>query len=180
MNHKKNKHFQETDHKIQETLLEIINENKNPTIAEICRRIHINRTTFYLHYVDIIELLDTLQNKIFESFTQSYTDKKDDLTLMSYFSYELFAEHVKENKYFYKFYFKVNTTFPLKDGYDYMWENIIVPYFHEINIYDEKIMQLRFICFQAGFTITLKNWVDQDCHLSCQEVATILSVCIRL
>lgn len=178
MNHKKNKHYQETNNKIQKALLEIINENKNPTIAEICRRIHINRTTFYLHYVDIVDLMETIQNEIFQSFTNSYKDI--DLTFMSYLSYEMFAMHVKKHKNFYKFYFKMNTSFPLKDGYDYLWKQIIVPYFNEKKIYDENIMKLRFVCFQAGFTIALKNWVEQDCPISCQEIAKILSDCIRL
>lgn len=180
MNHKKNKHFQQTDSKIEKALLEIIEEDKNPTVAEICRRVHINRTTFYLHYKDIVELMENLQNKIFQSFTNSYIDKKINLTFMSYLSYELFAEHIKENKKFYKYYFKVNTSFPLKDGYEYIFKNIIIPYFHKQNILNEEIIKLRFICYQAGFTITLKNWVEQDCHLSCSEVATILCECIRL
>lgn len=180
MNHKKNKHYKETDNKIQKTLLEIIEENKTPTITEICQRIGINRTTFYLHYVNIIDLMEVIQNEIFQSFTNSYLGKESEMTFMSYSSYELFVKHVKSHKNFYKFYFKMNTSFPLKDGYEYLWKHIIVPYFNDKNIYDEKIMELRFICFQAGFTITLKNWIDHDCHLSCQEVATILSECIHL
>lgn len=180
MNHKKNKHFQETDKRIQQTLLDIINEDQNPTVTKICQRAQINRTTFYLHYVDIIELMETIQNDIFQSFTNSYKNKGIHLSLMSYLSYEMFAKHVKQNKNFYKYYFKINTSFPLKDGYDYIYQNIIIPYFHQLNIYDENIMKLRFICFQAGFTITLKHWVEQDCQLSCQQVATILSDCIKL
>lgn len=180
MNHQKNKHFQKTDKKIQEAVLAIINENKTPTITEICQRAHINRTTFYLHYVDIVDLLETLQSQIFQAFTNSYQEKNIDLSLMSYSSYVLFCQHVQENKLFYKFYFKVNTSFPLKDGYEYLWEHVIIPYFHQQSIDQKAIMELRFICFQAGFTMTLKHWVDQDCQLSCQEIATILSECIHL
>lgn len=180
MNQKKNKHFLKADKKIQEKLLEIVNEDKKPTVAKICQRAQINRTTFYLHYVDIVELMEKIQNEIFQSFTNSYQQNGIKLTLMSHLSYEMFAKHVKQNKNFYKYYFKINTTFPLKDGYDYIWQHVIIPYFHEKEIYNEDIMKLRFICFQSGFTMTLKSWVEHDCQLSCQEVATILSTCICL
>ncbi len=180
MNSKKNKHYQQTDQKIKKAILDIIESDKNPTVAQICRIVNINRTTFYLHYEDIVELMEDLQNEIFQSFTDSYTKEKLDLTFMSYLSYKLFAQHVKENKKFYKYYFRVNTSFPLKDGYDYIYENIIIPYFHELHIVEEEIIKLRFVCFQAGFTITLKDWVEHDCHLSCDDVAKILCECIRL
>lgn len=57
---------------------------------------------------------------------------------------------------------------------------MIIPYFHDRDICDEKVISLRFICFQAGFTITLKKWVDQNCHLKIQEVAQILTECLRM
>lgn len=180
MNQKKNKHFQETDERIQKVLLDIVNEQKSPTVAEICRRAAINRTTFYLHYTDIIDLLKNMQASIFKSFTESIEEDDKDVRLMSFRSYELFAQHVQKNKDFYRLYFKTNTSFPLKDGYDLMWETILLPYFHEHGIYDEDIMRLRFVCFQAGFTITLGKWVEQNCNISCEEIAEILCNCITL
>ena len=102
MNKTKNKHFQMTDQRIQEVLFEIINENKNPTIVEICRRLHINRTTFYLHYIDITDLLTTIQDNIFKEFIDSIVKSDEKLTLLSFRSYELFAMHVLKNKEFYR------------------------------------------------------------------------------
>ena len=61
-----------------------------------------------------------------------------------------------------------------------IWNQMIVPYFHEHDIYDEEIMRLRFVCFQAGFTITLGKWVKQDCNISYMDIAKILSECITL
>ena len=111
---------------------------------------------------------------------KTYDNEPEKIEFMSFRSYEIFALHVKENQHFYKLYFEMNTTFPLKDGLEEMWEAMIVPYFHDRGIYDEEVMALRFICYQAGFTITLKKWMDQNCHLKIQEVAQILTECLRM
>ncbi|WP_071441238.1 TetR/AcrR family transcriptional regulator [Traorella massiliensis] len=180
MNQKKNKHYQQTHQKIKDTLLEIIYEKKKVNIAQICRHAGINRTTFYQHYEDIVELIEDVQSSIFKQLIKTYDNEPEKIEFMSFRSYEIFALHVKENQHFYKLYFEMNTTFPLKDGLEEMWEAIIVPYFHDRGIYDEEVMALRFICYQAGFTITLKKWVDQNCHLKIQEVAQILTECLRM
>lgn len=180
MNTKKNKQFLETDKKIQEALLTLLEEKKTPTVAQICRMCKINRTTFYLHYIDIVELMEALKKEINKEFTQSTYDYDGEVTLMSYISYYLFAKHVKKHQEFFRFFFKVSTSFPLKDGYEEMWEPIIKPYFKEKGIEDESIMKLRFVAFQAGFTHTLGKWVENDCDLDCETVANILCECITL
>lgn len=180
MNKKKNKQYLETDHKIQNCLLELVNENIVPTISEICRRCSINRTTFYLHYVDIVELLGKIQEDIFSQFMDSTKVCEQEVTMMSYHSYLLFAKHVFANQAFYRLFFRLNTDFPLKTRFEPMWSNVIRPYFLEQGITEEKVMLLRFVAFQAGFTITLRKWVEQDCQVSCEEIAKILSECIHL
>lgn len=180
MNHKKNKLYFETDEKIHNVLLEILKEQKTPTIAEICRRCKINRTTFYLHYTDLVELMEAQQKNMNGKMMKEFEESGLEITLMSYNSYILFARHVKANKDFYRFFFKVNTTFPLQEEYENLWKHVIVPYFHQQGLFDENVMRLRFVCFQAGFTICLGKWVENDCDLSCEEVAKILSECITL
>ena len=180
MNQKKNKHYVETDHAIQKMLLILLKEHKTPTVAEICRRCQINRTTFYLHYTDIVELTEVVKKEVNKEFTKSTQECLEEVTLMSYISYELFAKHVKKNMDFFRFFFKVSTSFPLKDGYEEMWEPILVPYFKEKGIYNEEVMKLRFVCYQSAFTLTLGKWVENGCDLSCEEVATILTECITL
>lgn len=180
MNRKKNNHYLKTDAKIKKALLEILGEQKNPTVSEICKRCQINRTTFYLHFVDIIALMEDVQEDIFASFRKTTFESSEEVYLMSYISYKLFAQHVKEYKDFYRYYFKINTSFPLKDGYEQMWEYILKPYYLEKGIEDEEIMKLRFVCFQAGFTNCWGKWVENDCDLSCDEVAKILTECITL
>ena len=46
MNRKKNNHYLKTDAKIKKALLEILGEQKNPTVSEICKKAGVNRSTF--------------------------------------------------------------------------------------------------------------------------------------
>lgn len=39
------------------------------TVSELCRRADINRGTFYLHYQDCYDLIDTISNEIADKFT---------------------------------------------------------------------------------------------------------------
>lgn len=47
-------------------------------------------------------------------------------------------------------------------------------YYINKGISDEKIMKLRFVCYQAGFTNYLGKWVEKDYDLSIGKIANIL------
>ncbi|MCM1119764.1 MAG: TetR/AcrR family transcriptional regulator [bacterium] len=66
---------------IENTFLELLQERpvSRITVTEICRRSHINRTTFYHHYRDPLDLMEKLEEELLESlrsliFQKSYTD----------------------------------------------------------------------------------------------------------
>ena len=63
MNKKSNLRYLETERKIQECLIELLNKKDNDeiTVSEICKKVQINRSTFYAHYLDLYDLLDKLQ-----------------------------------------------------------------------------------------------------------------------
>ena len=57
MNTKQNQRFLETERKLYETYFRLLQSQSNPiSIAAICRESGINRTSFYLHFLDIPDL----------------------------------------------------------------------------------------------------------------------------
>lgn len=60
---------QYTEKVIRESFYELLDEvgSERITVSEICRRAHINRGTFYLHYRDAPELMDRLGEEFAES-----------------------------------------------------------------------------------------------------------------
>lgn len=179
MNNKNNQHYQRTHLQIQNALTELSRSSKSVTVTDICRHCGINRSTFYLHYEDILFLLREMQDRIYEEMRQSYALEPSSASIpFSKESYCVFARHVRDNQDFYRIFFRMNTTFPIYEGFAGAWETVILPYFHQKGLYDEASILLRFICFQAGFTHTLKAWVEDSCKQSCEEVASIIYDCL--
>lgn len=68
------------------------------TVREIAERADINRGTFYLHYKDVYDMAEQLQNEIFRRFNEivtSYMPRNDSQTLfpMLVKLFELLKEH---------------------------------------------------------------------------------------
>lgn len=55
---------------LRQGLTELLREKsiKKITVRELSERIDINRGTFYLHYKDIYDLVDQIENELFEEF----------------------------------------------------------------------------------------------------------------
>ena len=51
---------------IRETLLELMEEKgfRRATVTEVCRRAELNRGTFYLHYLDLDDVLDDILTEL--------------------------------------------------------------------------------------------------------------------
>lgn len=54
---------------IKNSFLELLQEKpvSRITVTEICRRSHINRTTFYKHYMDPLDLMEKLEEELLQS-----------------------------------------------------------------------------------------------------------------
>ena len=65
---------------IKESLLELLNEKDihKITVTDICKRADINRGTFYSHYKDAYDLLNSMENEFFDtaySFVKDYSNE---------------------------------------------------------------------------------------------------------
>lgn len=66
MNQEKNLRYRETDEKIKEAFRELLQAKpvEKITITDICRKAGINRSSFYLHYLDLDDLTETLAREL--------------------------------------------------------------------------------------------------------------------
>lgn len=103
MNVKQNLKYQSTDKAIIDALLDMLKEMelRQVTVAELCRRVEINRATFYLHYQDVPDALKKTEAAVNSKLTgliPARRPEREDFV-------RLFC-HVKENRAFYSLYFK--------------------------------------------------------------------------
>lgn len=61
-----------TKQHIREALIQLLLEEKFETISvsKLCQRAGINRGTFYLHYLDKFDLIETLKKKLFPNYVK--------------------------------------------------------------------------------------------------------------
>ena len=62
-----------TKHLIKQSLIELMYEKpfKDITVTDITKRADLNRGTFYLHYIDIYDLLSKIENEILNIINQN-------------------------------------------------------------------------------------------------------------
>ena len=68
---KKDLRFRKTELSIRAAFFELLKSRRisEITVAEISRKAMLGRGTFYLHYKDIHDLLDTLENEYVEALS---------------------------------------------------------------------------------------------------------------
>ncbi|MBQ8513890.1 MAG: TetR family transcriptional regulator C-terminal domain-containing protein [Ruminococcus sp.] len=66
----RNRRVRRTRQFLEEGLLQLMQEKsiKNITVRELTERVAVNRSTFYLHYMDIFDMVDKMEEQLFEDF----------------------------------------------------------------------------------------------------------------
>lgn len=177
MNTKNNKRYAEMDIKMKSAVLELMknNEIEKITVKKICETAKVNRSTFYAHYIDVFDLIEQIDEFLNQELMSGY---ESSTKLFSEGSFIPFLKHIKKHSYFYKISLSHRTGFPLKQGFEPLWEWIVKPNCIENGITNEDEMMYYFVYFQAGFTMTLKRWLDNECKESEEKIERILRNCI--
>lgn len=178
MNKKNNQRFKDTEISMEVAMLNLMKttEFKKITVKKICEKAMVNRSTFYVHFIDIYDMLDKMEIELRKELLNSYDHSQNNIAFSEQ-SFIQFLEHIKKHQYFYKINLQTRKSFPLKQGYEELWK-IIQTRCQKAGIDSDEEIMYYFINFQAGFTMTLKHWVDNNCQLPTQEIARIIKNCI--
>lgn len=180
MNTRNNRRFQDTEIRIESAMLEIMKKTdfEKITVKKICAKAQVNRSTFYAHFIDIYDLLDKMESFLARELLERYSAEPHEKHMpFSENSFIPFLRHIKKHSYFYKINLAHRKSYPIRQGYDQIL-NIIKPRCEKAGITDEKEIMYYFICFQAGFTMILKHWVDTGCLEKETDIATIIKNCV--
>lgn len=181
MNTKNNQRFRDTEIRMEAAMLDIMKRTDfdKITVREICEKAEVNRSTFYAHFLDIYDMLDKMEVELSRDLLNRYLIQSGQNTqAFSAKSFIPFLEHIKEHSYFYKITLQSRKSFPIRRGYEPLWNDIIKPLCVRAGIISEDEIIYYFIYFQAGFTMALKHWVDTGCKKSEIELANTIKNCI--
>ena len=190
MNKNESKYFN-TARKMNEALINLIDKKdfEYVTVKEICEMAGVNRSTFYLHYENISDLLEETTRYIIDGFLAYFTHDKSRLVLnvettpindlqfirpeyiMPYLSY------VRENRRVFKTAVKHLGTLDFDNVYERMFSHVFSPILERFSIpANEREYTMKF--YLTGITAMVMDWLKNDCRESDEDICRIIIRCI--
>ena len=160
------------------------------TIKEICEKAGVNRSTFYLHYETMDDLLsETIEyigKKIHKKFNNKVLDKQtiknsklEDLYLVTPEYLLPYLEFLRENKAIYKIAYSQPNV--LKEQYivSHLFKNIFEPILDRFLVpREEQKYMMSF--YLNGMSAVMIEWIKNDCKVETQTILNILTKCLNL
>ncbi len=154
------------------------------TVTEITKKAGVNRSTFYLHYDNLDELLEETLENLNKQFVSSFAVKppknitsKEDAFLITDDLLRPYLHFVKQNKRIFKLIHQKPQLFHTKQTYQTMYDDIFYPAISQfLSKETEKIYNLEF--FTGGVAAIVHKWIDLDCVTELDELMKIIKNCI--
>ena len=154
------------------------------TITEITKKAGVNRSTFYLHYETIYDLLDETIENLNKKFITSFNlqkpldlrNKKNAFLITNNFLVP-YLEFCKENKHVLKLIYSKPQLFNAKKIFQAMYNNIFYPAVSQfVEDEREKVYVLEF--FTQGIVAIIHKWIALDCNMEINNLITLIYKCI--
>lgn len=176
MNRRNNARYRANETRMEAAALELMRARDKVNVRTVCERAGVNRSTFYVHFRDVPDMLAkmeaTLHGELMESYGGLGTEP------LSEESFVPLLEHVREHAYFYGVALERRVDFPIEEGYECLMEAVVRPRCERAGIDDSEEMARMLVFFQAGFTMVLRRWVSRGCRDDVRSVARTLAACV--
>lgn len=160
------------------------------TVKEICETAGFNRSTFYLHYESINDLLkETLEyatQKLVNYFNKNPKDfianignsSKEDLIFINEQYLKPYLQFVKDNKKLFLAVFKNGDVMNIKENYFNLEKYIFDPILdkHQVSSKKRKYMIKFYI---KGIMAIVEEWTINDCQEKREDIMSIIIECVR-
>ena len=154
------------------------------SITELTKKAGVNRSTFYLHYDNIYELLEETIENIHKDFLNSFSTQKtpeinstDNAFLLTDSQLIPYLNFCKNNKRVLKVIYKKPLLFNSEQAYKKMYDNIFYPAISQfVNNETKKIYNLEF--FTQGVAGIIRKWIELDCITEVDEIVEIIKACV--
>lgn len=194
MNKAKSKYFN-TAAKMDEAFLTLLEKKdlEYITVKEICAAAGVNRSTFYLHYENIGDLLSesvgymmngfyeymNQTNKGADSFIQNIkTCPLSELYLITPEYLTPYLVYVKENKRVIKVAMENAAVLQLEKVYYRLFQNVFIPILERYRV-PENNRQYLMIFHIRGLMAIIEQWLKSDCKDSVEQILAVIQQCVR-
>ncbi|MBB6451648.1 AcrR family transcriptional regulator [Salirhabdus euzebyi] len=166
---------------LKDSLMKLLREKQisSVTVKEICQEADINRSTFYSHYADQFDLLDSIEDEIIEDLSEhlnqfTYPTEEYSLQIIEKLL-EYFASKQEECQTLLNE--KIDTTFQKKVmafAQDFFKKNWMT-----MTQFDEDLTEYVSTFIISGSIHVMKNWLNNGIDKSTKEMAEIVNKLIN-
>lgn len=191
MNKFESKYFA-TAVRMDEAFLELIKKKDFAyiTVKEICEKAGVNRSTFYLHYETVGDLLDESAQHIIDEFvtymphdTVEFLEKLQDrpleeLYLITPEYLTPYLSYIKEHRRVFKATVEQASTLRMTDAYQKLSRHVFIPILNRfgVSLENQKYIMQFYI---SGLMAIINEWLKDDCRDSTEHIISIMQLCIK-
>lgn len=168
---------------MDEALLLLLEEKEYEfiTVKEICAKAGVNRSTFYLHYENIDELLVEAIGMINSRFQKAFNNEKiephssqkenlfliDDDHLIPYLNF------IKENRKVYKLIHNNPYIFQKQQTFQKLYDELFSIILDKYGVPEED-KEYVFSFFSFGLVAIIQKWIENDCKDENEKMAKLM------
>lgn len=190
MNKSESKYFR-TALYMDEALISLLKEKdlEYITVKEICQKAGVNRSTFYLHYETIADLVNEAVEMVNQRFSAYFAEKKGiaeeightSLSNLILIKQEYLYPHlrfVSEHKDLYRVAFRNPMEMQANLKFDYIKKHIVEPILQRFDV-PEAYWKYYIAYYIKGTAAIVREWIAADCRDSIEMIASVIEECIR-
>lgn len=161
------------------------------TVKEICEKAGVHRSTFYLHYETLGDLLEETSQYVSRGFFDYMAEELgtgtigviaeaplEKLFLITPRYLMPYLHYVEKRKKVFGALIKNAGLLRFERTYEFLFRDIINPILDRFSLpEDEKSYLMAF--YMNGLTAVVSRWLERDCAETPQAIAAVLERCIR-
>lgn len=191
MNKSESKYFN-TALRLDEALIALLEKKdlEYITVKEICRQAGVNRSTFYLHYETIADLVEETLDMINRRFLSYFPQQKDcvvnnldsrdrtELVLVTREYLLPYLRFIRDNKKVYRAAFRNPSSMNANTRYQKLKQHILEPILERFEI-PVTHRPYYIVYYIEGIAAIVKEWLRQDCADEVETIADIIETCVH-
>lgn len=190
MNRSESKYFA-TAVRMDKAFLELLEKKDFAyiTVKEICEKAGVNRSTFYLHYETVNDLLEESTRYIIDQFkeamphdteeflTKLQTRPIDELYLITPEYLSPYLNYIKDHKRLFRTTLEHASVLGMNDAYNSLNQHVLIPILNRFNVLpsEQKYIMPFYI---NGLMGIINEWLKYDCNDSIEHIVSVIKICI--
>lgn len=191
MNKSESKYFN-TALRMNEALIALLEKKdlEYITVKEICHQAGVNRSTFYLHYETIADLVNETWEMINRRFLSYFPQQeeeilgkmgsreREELVLVTQEYLLPYLRFIRDNKKVYRAAFRNPGSMQAHTRYGELKRHILGPILERFEI-PAAHRPYYMAYYVEGIAAIIKEWLQQDCADEVEMIAGIIQSCVR-